>query len=113
MFNFIIGYPSSNEISINTACILNACKNTKFEKWVFKLANTDIYGHAGNIKTENIAADITATLSKLILERYEYKVAFLQNESMKRNLTDEELNELSSKIRFIKKYSGRTITSEQ
>ena len=112
IFNFIVEYPNRSEISVNTACILSASKGTNIEKWVTRLARADIYGHADNIKTENVTADITATLSKLVLEHYEQRVSKLQNESMKRELSDDELKELSDKVKYIKKFSGRTITAD-
>lgn len=113
MFNYIVSYPNDENTKINTATILNACQNTKMEGWVTKLANIDIYGHNTNITYENITADITATLSKLILERYEVRVAELQNESFKHDLSELQMNELSDKIRFIKKFSGKTITFDK
>lgn len=106
LVHFILSY--NCEGAVSTATIIEAFRETEYEKWVIKLAECELYSRANNIKLENIGADLTSTLTKILLEQNEEIITKLQNESMVRTLSDEEIKFLQERLQFIQNFRGKT-----
>ncbi|MGN1356582.1 MAG: DNA primase [Succinivibrionaceae bacterium] len=106
LIDYINNKPQEN---LSSASLLSAFEGTALEKWLNLAANYQIYVQGFSASLEDVANDITSTLSRILLEHQHNIVAALQKKSMTTKLSEQEMQELTKTLKFIKEFRGKTI----
>ncbi len=107
LVNYINQQPTEN---LSAASLLSAFEGTKLQKWLLLASNYQLYARGFSVSLEDITNDITATLSRILLENQHNIVTTLQKKSLVTKLSQEEMQELTRTLKFIKEFRGRTIS---
>lgn len=106
LIKYINGQPLE---SLSSASLLSAFYASKLEKWLKQAANYQLYVRGFSVDPIDVANDISATLSRMLLEYQHNIVTSLQKKSLVQKLSEQEMQELTKTLKFIKEFRGKTI----
>ncbi len=108
VFNGLVSFILQHEQGkVSAASIVEAYAATDLGKWMKVLSEQELYARAKNVDLENVYKDLASTMTRMLVDYHQAKVNDLLATGQSRELTPQELTELTEHQRFVKNNYGR------